>query len=692
MLRLYNWILIGFLCLWLLHPASCQPLFSVEQTATAINVFHASGKPLLSVDKQHFIEAVQYTEKVKSRYGSFSFKQRNRKTFQQISNLQLLDFGNSLFITGQVGNKQQQFPFELGLIGETNKPEEVLLTLKLTDSSEKMQAVALISNHRTESIYGFGEQFSYTDFKGKKLSCFTEENGIGRGDQPLSAWTSLIGIAGQATSSYFPLPVFFTGDGTTYTGTPSLMTFDFSKQDKIRVESALPQPGGKHLLNIKIDWRKNALLPEPHTLPDWAYGTILGLQGGKEKVEKIVYQALDQGNPVKAIWIQDWLGKRRLPLGSRLWWKWEVDSTQYPQMKNWIAEWNRKNIKVLGYINSFIIKESRWYAEAVSKNFLIKNKTGKNYSLHVGGFDAYLVDLSNEAACNWFKQIIKTQLIDLGFSGWMADFGEYLPLDARLSNGYSGRDFHNFYAVAWARINREAAQEAGLDDSLLIFHRSGNSGSNHYVKMFWTGDQTPDFGEYDGLPSAIRAVLTSAATGTLYNHSDIGGYTNVDLGRTHIQRTRELLYRWIEFATFTPFFRTHEGLKPEKNIQVYSDAEAVSFFARMGKLHYALKTYAQENVAQFGRLIYPLYIHPGFTHHETQYLYGTDLLIAPVSRAGQQIVEVKFPEGNWLSVWNTEKRYTADITAHFPVPLGQPAVFIREGGKWEKQLKAIFER
>lgn len=692
MLRPYNWGLIGLLCLWFMQPAMSQSLFSVEQTASQIVIFHISGKPLLSLDNHHFIEAIRYREKVTTRYGSFSFKQKNRKTFQQISNLQVLDFGSSVFITGQVGDKHQQFPFELGLIAESDKPEEVLLTLKLTDSTEKIQSVALICNHRVESIYGFGEQFSYTDFQGKKVSCLTEENGIGRGDKPLSAWTSLIGIAGQPTASYFPLPVFFTGDGTTYTGTPSLMTFDFSSPGKIRFESALPQPGGKHLFNIKIDWRKNALVPEQHTIPDWAYGTILGLQGGKDKVEKIVSEALAKGNPVKALWLQDWVGKRSLPLGSRLWWTWEVDSTQYPQMKYWITEWNRKDIKVLGYINSFIIKESRWYAEAVAKNYLVKKNNGKNYKLAVGGFDAYLVDLSNEAACSWFKQIIKTQLIDLGFSGWMADFAEYLPWDARLSNGYSGREFHNFYPVAWARINREAAQEAGIDDSLLIFHRSGNSGSTRYVKMFWTGDQTPDFGAHDGLPSAIRAVLTSAATGTLYNHSDIGGYTNVDLGRIHIQRSRELLYRWIEFAAFTPFFRTHEGLKPGKNIQVYTDDEAVSFFARMGKLHYALKGYSQENVAQNGQLIYPLYIQPGFAQHEMQYLFGRDLLIAPVSQSGQQFVQVKFPEGNWLYAWEPNKGYAAGSTADIPVPLGRPAVFIREGGKWEKALRAIFEK
>ena len=683
--------LVSLSILLIVQSAFAQNQFSIAQTDTQINITHSSGIPLLSVNKNNFIEAISYKEKVKNRYGSFSFTQKNRNTFSEISQLQVLDYGNSIFIVGQVGNSAQSFSFEVGLLAEADKPEEAMLTVKLMDTTEKIKSVSFELNSDAKHIYGFGEQFSYTDFMGKKITAFTEENGIGRGDQPVTKLTKLIGVAGHPTVSYFPLPMFFTEEGTTYTATPTFMTFDFTSSGKIRLESNTIQAGGKHLFNLNIDWRENALEPEQHTLPDWAYGTVLGIQGGKEKAEKIVNEAVAAGNPVKAVWLQDWVGRRKLSFGSRLWWKWEVDTTRYPDMKNWIAALNRKDVKVLGYINSFIIKESRWFDEAAAKNYLVKNAKGKDYKLNVGGFNAYMVDLANEEACAWFKQIIKTQLIDLGFSGWMADFAEYLPLDAKLSNGFSGREFHNFYPVAWAHINREAAQEAGVDDSLVIFHRSGNTGSNKYVKLFWTGDQTPDFGEQDGLPSTIKAVLTSAASGTLYNHSDIGGYTNVDFGRVHRRRTREALYRWIEFAAFTPFFRTHEGLKPDKNVQVYSDSNAVQFFARMGRLHYALKDYSEENVAQYDQLIYPLYLLPNFAQHEFQYLFGSDLLIAPATQSGQTIVNVKFPDGEWLYAWDMEKVYSAGSSADIIIPFGKPAVFIRQGGKWEKELKTIFE-
>jgi len=52
-------------------------------------------------------------------------------------------------------------------------------------------------------------------------------------------------------------------------------------------------------------------------------------------------------------------------------------------------------------------------------------------------------------------------MIGIGLSGWMADFGEYLPTDAILYNGADAQQYHNRYPVEWAKVNREAVEEAG---------------------------------------------------------------------------------------------------------------------------------------------------------------------------------------------------------------------------------------
>jgi alpha-glucosidase len=188
--------LLSFLILLIVQTAFAQNQFSIAQTDTQINITDLSGIPLLSVNKNNFIEAISYKEKVKNRYGSFSFTQKNRNTFSEISQLQVLDYGNSIFIVGQVGNSEQSFSFEVGLLAEANKPEEVMLTVKLTDTTEKIKAVSFTFNNKARHIYGFGEQFSFTDFMGKKITTSTEENGIGRGDQPVSKLTKLVACGG----------------------------------------------------------------------------------------------------------------------------------------------------------------------------------------------------------------------------------------------------------------------------------------------------------------------------------------------------------------------------------------------------------------------------------------------------------------------------------------------------------------
>ncbi|CAF4629741.1 unnamed protein product, partial [Rotaria magnacalcarata] len=74
-------------------------------------------------------------------------------------------------------------------------------------------------------------------------------------------------------------------------------------------------------------------------------------------------------------------------------------------------------------------------------------------------------------------------------------------------------------------------------------------------------------------------------------HTDIGGY----FGRT-IGRTREVLLRWCEMATFNIVMRTHEGNRPDSNAQFDNDEICLAFFARMSRIHAHLKPYSRQVV------------------------------------------------------------------------------------------------
>ena len=87
---------------------------------------------------------------------------------------------------------------------------------------------------------------------------------------------------------------------------------------------------------------------------------------------------------------------------------------------------------------------------------------------------------------NWYKQIIKENVIDLGFAGWMADFGEYTPLEGRSGFGarWWGQDqgevLHQVISQEWARLNREVVEENGKLGDIMYWMRSGGVQSKFY--------------------------------------------------------------------------------------------------------------------------------------------------------------------------------------------------------------------
>lgn len=549
--------------------------------------------------------------------------------------------------------------------------------------------------------FGFGEQFSLLDFKNRKPYIFTEEQGIGRGDKPVSKFTKPFGVSGDEFSSYAPMNFFFTekNEAFIFTGSPYIK-YDFTKPNSFSVESWSKELKIKYINAAdpkEILYKTTELTGRMPMLPDWAFGTWFGLQGGEEKVEEIINQAVLQNNPVSAVWIQDWVGRRKTRFGSQLWWTWTADTLAYPNFAEFCKRMRKQNIRVLGYINSFVANEGKLYAEAKSKGYLVRNKKFEDYEIKTAGFPAYLIDLTNPAAFQWMKNVIHHNLIDVGLSGWMADYGEWLPLDAQLFSGINAFDYHNQYAVDWARLNREAIHEAGRDSDIVFFTRSGAIGSAKYSTLFWAGDQMVDWGQNDGLPSAVCALITSGLSGITLNHSDIGGYTTVDNIFLKVKRDEELLKRWIEFAAFTPVFRTHEGLKPESNVQVYSNASMMKFFSRFGKIHFALKDYfkelnkeATEKAIPIVRALLLEFPDDSLTYSiKDEFLLGEDLLVAPIVVKGANSREVYLPIGEWINAW-TNETITGNRKQLINSELGFPPVFIKKNGRWYDQLISIF--
>ncbi len=686
-----------------------------------------SGNTFLSLPlNDSFLKAAIGNPGVKYRMASFAIKDSVEKTCQN-QTIDAIGIKNGQFeISGSLQGKNCESAFVLKIKPISEK--EVSLIVELADKSLN-RIWFKYASQKDEKFYGFGEQFTHAEFKGKTPFLFTEEQGIGRGDQPITAGANLLaGAGGNEYTTYAPIPYYITSENRSlFFDNSGYSKINLSSDDSVVVEfwDSNLQGGlkasvwlGKNPKELVESYtKKTGRFP---TLPDWSYGTWLGVQGGTEKVTSIVEQAKAAGNPVTALWIQDWCGRRVTNFGDQLKWRWYADETLYPDFKNFVKGMNSKNVQVLGYINSFLADKDPKKAgddftnplliEAKSKGLLVKNSKGEDYLIQTVGFPAYLIDLTNPAAVKWTKDLIKKNMIDVGLSGWMADFGEWLPYDAVLHSGISATVYHNQYPVDWARINREAIKEAGKEGKIVFFTRAGYSYSNAYSTLFWEGDQMVSFGKNDGLPSAIIGLTSSGISGYALNHSDIGGYTTISNPLKNYHRSKELLLRWAELSAFTPVFRTHEGNRPLKNWQVYqyknkegissrSDEETVTLFAKIGKLHYALRDYIKTLVVEANKTGLPVVRHsilvePTDVYLATQkyqFFLGDDLLVAPVTKADEDDIDVYLPKGQWEHIW-TGKVYNGNETIEVDAPIGQPAAFIRIGGKSETILrKAISE-
>ena len=431
------------------------------------------------------------------------------------------------------------------------------------------------------------------------------------------------------------------------------------------------------------------------------------MQGGTDRAMAKLQALVAADVPVAAFWIQDWVGQRTTPAGSQLWWDWQLDQTHYP---NWdqllVALRDQLDARMLIYINPFLADQpghDQLYREALQNGYLVTGADGQPILIPNAGFSAGLIDLSNDDARTWIKGIIKDRLIDqAGASGWMADFGEALPFNAVLASGESADVWHNRYPEEWARVNRQAIEEAGQGSDAVFFNRSGYIRSPGISTLFWLGDQLQTWDEHDGIRSAITGALSGGISGFSLVHSDTGGFDSLSLplpGGTSIpvvRRTKELLQRWMELNAFTPVFRTHEGIDPAVAWQYDSDEETLAHFRRCVQLYRAWGDLRRQLVAEAAATGHPVMRHLVLHHPDDrqvlglshQYLLGPDLLIAPVVDPGATTAHLYLPAGHWRHLWTDAFRDDpAGGWIDVPAPIGQPPVFLRAGSPAETSIR-----
>ncbi len=538
-----------------------------------------------------------------------------------------------------------------------------------------------------EAVFGGGEQYRKVNLRGESVVNFVSEHIKARTviEKALLPAALYREKPHSQIGSYAPMPVFVTDKGR-------FIAFDtdcdgkatFADDAYIFAFDSCPRT-----LKIQYgrDFRETAAfaaanIPNRQYIPDWCLdGMILGIQGGTQTVLDKTFDMLDKGAKICGVWSQDWSGENRTVMGKQVWWNWEADESLYPNLKNAIEQLNERGVRFLAYINPYLVKGSRLYEQCAEAGYLIRRQNGEIYHIKSTTFDAGMIDLTNPEAVRFTKDIlIKKNMLDLGISGWMADFGEYLPVDCILHDGDPAL-LHNKWPVMWAKLNREAVEEYGRED-VMFFMRSGYLGIQKYAPVLWNGDQHTDYTKDYGLPCIMPACFSLGFSGVTMVHWDIGGFFS--FGK--LKRDDELFTRWMEISAFSLMMRSHESIRPWANSQF--DAPGVTAHTvRLSCIHAALKPYIKKCIDDAMKGI-PA-IRPDFwetgdhskSRDEYSYFFGDDVYVAPVIKKGAKTRKVCLPDGKWIHFWSGET-FEGGQDIDIAAPIGQPAVFYREGSEY----------
>ncbi|MBO3115660.1 glycosyl hydrolase [Winogradskyella sp. DF17] len=386
-------------------------------------------------------------------------------------------------------------------------------------------------------------------------------------------------------------------------------------------------------------------------LPRWALGNFSSRFGyhSQEEVEMTIDKFKEENIPVDAI-ILDlyWFGKDIKGTMGNL----EFHKDSFPNPKQMVQDLKSKNVETILITEPFILTNSKKWNEAVEENILAKDSIGNpaKYDFYFG--NTGIIDIYNEKGNAWFKNIYK-DLSKLGVTGFWGDLGEpeVHPHWVQHATG-SSQEVHNTYGHDWAKLVYEASLEANPELRPFILMRAGYSGSQHYGLIPWSGDVSRSWG---GLQSQPEIAIQMAMQGLGYMHSDLGGFAGANLDD-------ELYARWLQYGVFQPIYRPHaQEDVPSEPVFRSEKAKNLASFAiemryRMLPYNYHLMA---ENHIEGKPLMRPLFFEEPdnqelFDYSET-YLWGNDILVAPVLEAGKDVQNVYFPKTSyWFNIENDD--------------------------------------
>ena len=519
------------------------------------------------------------------------------------------------------------------------------------------------------SFYGAGERGHSFRLNGDSLPMWNRPTyGYGAGD-------------GRINQMNITMPVLLAENGF------GILFDDYNRAtlsitDTIKYTSVTPKPMSYFFINgdgsLAGAASNYALLTGRQDLPPfWTLGYITSKYGYKSQDEALgVIDSLKRnGYPVDGLVFDLYWYGVETDMGRLEW-----NKEKFPDHKAMLDSLNAMGVNTILIHQPYINKKGAIdnYNELNSKGLLTKDTLGNTNDVTTWVGEAGMFDISNPETREWLWNRLK-DLTEDGLAGWWGDLGEpeVHPLSILHNNGEMASEYHNVYGNEWSKLVYEGLRKDFPDKRPMLLMRGGTSGLQRYSVFPWSGDVGRS---WEGLQAQIPIMLNSGLSGLGYMSSDIGGFAVDEKNPTN----PELYVRWLQMGVFTPVLRTHAQAKPEP----YHYSGQQNILKKFINMRYEWLPYnytlAYENASQGLPLVRPLNFRaenrkPEYADIQDEYLWGDEVLVAPVMQAGQTSRKVLFPAGEWVNWNNPSLRYKGGSSAIVKAPLSELPLFVKAG-------------
>ena len=372
----------------------------------------------------------------------------------------------------------------------------------------------------------------------------------------------------------------------------------------------------------------------------------------------------------------------------------KFDPKYWPDVKAMTDELHSMNTRLIVSMWPTINEHSENYWHMRNNNMLMRTFRGPDRVFDFYGWQNE-IDVTNPATRDFVWSKLKENYIDNGVDALWFDEAEpeIHPEDFDNLIWYKGRadTVALLYPYYYSKMAYDGFKSIGRDD-IITLTRCAYLGSQKFASLVWSGDIESTF---ESLACQVKAGLNMAMCGIPWWNTDIGGFYGADIRSDYF---KELIVRWFQFGLFSPVMRLHgsrnrhfeptPGLKEPSGDpnEIWSFGEEnFEILKNLIFIREKLRPYIQKQMDTASEKGYPV-MRPMFFEYpddeicytlDSQYMFGDDIIFAPIVNQGQTVKTVYIPDGEWI-LTKDKKFYTKgfyEITAE----IDEFIAFVRKG-------------